>query len=102
MELTIDRKETVKLGTLGATGTCHTGASAEYMSVQGVDDFEVEFIGDFRDGPERIRGDENAFLIQCSAHPKVHEVTERYWAEGFVVDPFLYPTKALAVLLCRE
>ncbi|MBS1884240.1 MAG: hypothetical protein JSS97_14940, partial [Actinobacteria bacterium] len=74
----------------------------EYMAFQGVEDFEIEFIGDFFDGLERIRGKDNAFLIQCSAHPKVHEVTERYWAEVFVVDTFIYPTKALAVLSRRE
>jgi hypothetical protein len=72
------------------------------MAFQGVEDFRVEFIGDFFDGLERIRGKDNAFLIQCSAHPKVHEVTERHWAEVFVVDTFIYPTKALAVLGRRE
>jgi hypothetical protein len=30
--------------------------------------------------------------------PLVHKVTERYWDEVFVVDTFIYPTKALAVL----
>ena len=88
--------------TLGPTGTCHERAAIEYMAFQGVEDFEVEFIGDFLDGLERIRGKDNAFLIQCSAHPKVHEVTERYWTEVFVVDTFIYPTKALAVLSRRE
>jgi hypothetical protein len=94
--------ERVTLVTLGPTGTCHERAALEYMAFQGVDDFEVEFIGDFLDGLDRIRGRENAFLIQCSAHPKVHEVTERYWSEVFVVDTFIYPTKALAVLCRRE
>ena len=88
--------------TLGPTGTCHERAAVEYMAFQGVEDFEIEFIGDFFDGLERIRGKADAFLIQCSAHPKVHEVTERYWAEVFVVDTFIYPTKALAVLSRRE
>ena len=94
--------EKVTLVTLGPTGTCHERAAIEYMAFQGVEDFEIEFIGDFFDGLEMIRGIENAFLIQCSAHPKVHEVTERYWAEVFVVDTFIYPTKALAVLGRRE
>jgi hypothetical protein len=91
-------QDKVTLVTLGPTGTCHERAAIEYMAFQGVEDFEIEFIGDFFDGLERIRGKDNAFLIQCSAHPKVHEVTERYWAEIFVVDTFIYPTKALAVL----
>jgi hypothetical protein len=92
----------VTLVTLGPTGTCHERAAIEYMAFQGVEDYEIEFIGDFFDGLESIRGKRNAFLIQCSAHPKVHEVTERYWAEVFVVDTFIYPTKALAVLSRRE
>ena len=95
-------QDKVTLVTLGPTGTCHERAAIEYMAFQGVEDFEVEFIGDFFDGLELIRGKDNAFLIQCSAHPKVHEITERYWAEIFVVDTFIYPTKALAVLRRRE
>ena len=95
-------REKITLVTLGPTGTCHERAAIEYMAFQGVEDFEIDFIGDFSDGLERIRGKDNAFLIQCSAHPKVHEITERYWAEVFVVDTFIYPTKALAVLGRRE
>jgi hypothetical protein len=92
----------VTLVTLGPGGTCHERAAIEYMAFQGVGEFEIVLIDDFFDGLEWIRGKENAFLVQCSAHPEVHEVTERYWAEVFVVDTFIYPTKALAVLGRRE
>jgi hypothetical protein len=102
MGLDGNRRGKVTLVTLGPTGTCHERAAIEYMAFQGVEDFAIELIGDFLDGLERIRGRDNAFLIQCSAHPKVHEVTERHWAEVFVVDTFIYPTKALAVLSRRE
>jgi len=88
--------------TLGPQGTCHERAAREYMGFQGIEDYEIEYISDFLDGLEQIRGRDDAFLIQCSAHPKVHEVTERYWSEIFVVDTFIYPTKALAVLARRE
>ena len=91
-----------RLVTLGPAGTCHERATRAYMDFQGVEDYEVDFIEDFFDGLERIRGRENAFLVQCSAHPLVHKVTERYWDEVFVVDTFIYPTKALAVLSRRE
>jgi hypothetical protein len=94
--------EKVTLVTLGPTGTCHERAAVEYMVFQGVDNFEIEFIGDFLDGLELIRGKDNAFLVQCSAHPLVHKVTERYWSEVFVVDTFIYPTKSLALLRRRE
>jgi len=93
---------TLKLVTLGPAGTCHERAIRRYMRFQGIDDFEIEFIADFLDGLERVRGEDDAFLVQCSAHPKVHEVTERYWREVFVVDTFIYPTKHLVVLTRRE
>lgn len=92
----------ITLVTLGPTGTCHERATIAYMGFQGVEDFEIEHIGDFFDGLERIRGHDDAFLVQCSAHPKVHEITETHWREVFVVDTFIYPTKALAVLTRRE
>jgi len=92
----------ITLVTLGPTGTCHERAAIAYMGFQGVEEFEIELIDDFFDGLERIRGREGAYLIQCSAHPRVHEVTERHWKEVFVVDTFIYPTKALAVLSRRE
>jgi hypothetical protein len=93
---------TVEIVTLGPAGTCHERAVQRYLEFQGIDDFSISFIGDFLDGLERIRGRDDAFLVQCSAHPKVHEVTERYWREVFVVDTFIYPTKHLVVLTRRE
>ncbi|HET9196972.1 MAG TPA: hypothetical protein VFN92_01790 [Solirubrobacterales bacterium] len=92
----------IKLVTLGPTGTCHERAVREYMAFQGIGDFEIEFIEDFLEGLERIRGEQGSFLVQCSAHPKVHEVTERHWREVFVVDTFIYPTKHLVLLSRRE
>ena len=88
--------------TLGPAGTCHERAVQRYMAFQEIDNFEVEFIADFMDGLEMIRGRDDSFLVQCSAHPRVHEVTERYWKEVFVVDTFIYPTKHLVLLSRRE
>jgi len=95
-------KESIELVTLGPAGTCHERAVRRYMAFQGIEDFELEFTEDFLDGLERVRGQSNAYLIQCSAHPKVHEVTERYWREVFVVDTFIYPTKHLVLLTRRD
>jgi hypothetical protein len=97
-----DNPGKVTVVTLGPTGTCHERAAIAYMEFQGVEDFEFAYIGDFLDGLELIRGRDDAFLIQCSAHPLVHKVTERHWSEVFVVDTFIYPTKALAVLRRSE
>jgi hypothetical protein len=86
--------------TLGPSGTCHHRAVANYARFQGLADDDVcfEFITDFFDGLDAIRGRDDAFLVQCSAHPEVHKVTERNYDEVFVVDTFIYPTKALAIL----
>jgi len=88
--------------TLGPTGTCHERAVREYAAFQGVAEPRLEFITDFFDGLELIRGRDDAFLVQCSAHPLVHKITEKYWTEVFVVDTFIYPTKHLVLLSRRE
>ncbi len=62
----------VTLITLGPEGTCHERAVKRYMRFQGVEDYEIELITDFFVGLEMLRETPGAFLIQCSAHPKVH------------------------------
>jgi hypothetical protein len=92
----------VTMITLGPSGTCHERAVRRYMSFQGVEGYEIELIVDFFDGLERMRATPGAFLVQCSAHPKVHEITEKHWTEVFVVDTFIYPTKHLVLLSRRD
>ena len=84
--------------TLGPTGTCHERAVQRYAEFQGIEDYAIELIVDFFDGLEMLRETPGAFLVQCSAHPKVHEITEKYWTEVWVVDTFIYPTKHLVLL----
>lgn len=88
--------------TLGPTGTCHERAVRRYMAFQGVEDYGIELITDFFVGLEMLREIPGAFLVQCSAHPKVHEITEKHWTEVFVVDTFIFPTKHLVVLTRKE
>lgn len=88
--------------TLGPTGTCHERAVREYAAFQGVEKYEVEPITDFLVGLETLRETPNAFLVQCSAHPQVHEVTEKHCDEVWVVDTFIYPTKHLVLLSRRD
>lgn len=93
----------VTLITLGPEGTCHERACRRYMEFQGVEDYSFELITDFHVGLEMLReGDGRTFLVQCSAHPKVHEITEKYWTEVWVVDTFIFPTKHLVVLARKE
>jgi len=88
--------------TLGPGGTCHERAVERYLEFQGVEDYEIELITDFFVGLEMLRENPRAFLVQCSAHPKVHEITEKYWTEIFVVDTFIFPTKHLVLLTRKE
>jgi hypothetical protein len=88
--------------TLGPTGTCHERAVERYAEFQGIEDYGIELIVDFFVGLEMLRKTPGAFLVQCSAHPKVHEITEKYWTEVWVVDTFIYPTKHLVLLTRRE
>jgi hypothetical protein len=89
--------------TLGPEGTCHERAVKRYLAFQGVEEYEMHLITDFFIGLEMLReAGPNGFLVQCSAHPKVHEITEKYWKEIFVVDTFIYPTKHLVLLSRKE
>jgi hypothetical protein len=102
MEADEGRQEGVTFITLGPTGTCHERAVQRYAEFQGIEDYGIELITDFFVGLEMLRETPGAFLVQCSAHPKVHEITEKYWTEVWVVDTFIYPTKHLVLLSRKE
>jgi hypothetical protein len=85
--------------TLGPTGTCHENALLRYLEFQGIEDARVELVADFDEGLERVHDARNSYLVQCSAHPDVHRITERYRQEVFVLDTFIYPAKEMALLV---
>jgi hypothetical protein len=97
-----EKQRQITFVTLGPTGTCHERAVSRYAEFQEVEHYEFELITDFFDGLEMVRGRDDAFLFQCSSHPLVHEITEKYWTEIFVVDTFIYPTKHLVLLSRKE
>ena len=88
--------------TLGPTGTCHEHALLRYLEFQGMADARVKLFGDFLTGLERVRELPNGFLVQCSSHPDVHILTERYRQEVFVVDTFMFPAKEMGLLVRRD
>ncbi|HEY7934277.1 MAG TPA: hypothetical protein VID48_10690 [Solirubrobacteraceae bacterium] len=88
--------------TLGPSGTCHEHALLRYLEFQGLTLARVELTEDLLQGLERVRRQPNSFLVQCSAHPQVHVLTERYRHEVFVVDTFLYPAKEMGLLARAE
>ncbi len=88
--------------TLGPSGTCHENALLRYLEFQGLGQARVELVRDFEQGLERVHDERNAYLVQCSAHPDVHTITERYRQEVFVLDTFIYPAKEMALLVRRD
>jgi hypothetical protein len=85
--------------TLGPSGTCHENALLRYLEFQGLAEFDLVLVEDLLGAIGRVREEPNTFLVQCSAHVQVHLVTERFHEEVFVVDTFIYPTKALSLLV---
>ena len=88
--------------TLGPSGTCHENALLHYLEFQGLTEFEIVLVEDLLGAVGKVREQPNRFLVQCSAHVQVHLVTERFHEEVFVVDTFIYPTKALSLLVRAE
>jgi hypothetical protein len=88
--------------TLGPSGTCHENALRRYLEFQRLPAARIELVGDLLDGLELVRGQSDSYLVQCSAHPDVHVVTERYRQEVFVIDTFLYPAKEMGLLVRRD
>lgn len=88
--------------TLGPAGTCHEHALLSYLGFQGLENAGVELVSDFLTGLERVRELEDAYLVQCSSHPDVHIVTERYRQEVFVIDTFMFPAKEMGLLVRRD
>jgi hypothetical protein len=84
--------------TLGPAGTCHEKALLAYLEFQGLTGARIELVSDFLTGLELVRDRQNSFMLQCSAHPQVNIVTERYRQQVFVADTFLYPAKEMALL----
>jgi hypothetical protein len=58
----------------------------------------IELIDDLAAAVQEVAADDRAFIVQCSAHLDVHELTERLHPTVKVLDTFIYPTKPIAVL----
>ncbi|MCV3214787.1 hypothetical protein OGM63_14885 [Plectonema radiosum NIES-515] len=88
--------------TLGPSGTCHELATEAYIEFQEVPNAKVELFDDLLKALELLHDGKVDFIIQNSAHPKVYELTEKYFREVFVIDSFLCPTRAMGVLSRRD
>ena len=88
----------MKFVTLGPEGSCHDNALENYTRYHNIDDIEILFTEDFNAGLELLNQGEADYLVQCSSHPDVSFVTEKYHKEIKVIDTFIFPTKEIALL----
>ncbi len=88
--------------TLGPPGTCHEHAVERFVAFQGLSDATVRLVPDFDAGAELVAETPGSFLVQCSAHPDVHRVTERYRHRLHVIDDFLLPAREMALVVRRD
>jgi hypothetical protein len=88
--------------TLGPSGACHEMATQAYIEFQALPNTKVELFDDLLEALELLHDSKIDFIIQNSAHPKVYELTEKYFREVFVIDSFLCPTRAMGVLSRRD
>jgi hypothetical protein len=88
--------------TLGPSGTCHEMATQAYIEFQALPNTKVELFDDLLEALELLHDSKIDFIIQNSAHPKVYELTEKYFREVFVIDSFLCPTRAMGLLSRRD
>jgi len=85
--------------TLGPSGSCHEAAVSHYLTANGLSGrSEILFTFDLVAGMDDLASGAVDLLVQCSAHPQVHLATERHHRQTPVVDTFIHPTKALALL----
>lgn len=84
--------------TLGPSGTCHENAVRHFLGFQGLTDATIAFAPDFLTGAEMVRDTPGSFLVQSSAHPDVHLVTERFRHQLYVIDSFLFPAREMALV----
>lgn len=90
---------TLVFTTLGPEGSCHENAVRNYLRFHDLTEHaEIDLVLDMDKGLERVRRGDSDYLVQCSAHPNVHLITERHHAEVPVVDTFVYPTREIALL----
>lgn len=88
--------------TLGPSGTCHEHAVERFAAFQGLDDATIRLVDDFEAGAQLVCDTPNSFLVQCSSHPDVNLITERYRHRLFVVDDYLLPAREMALVVRRD
>lgn len=91
----------IRFHTLGPAGSCHEHALKEYLAFQEVEGADIVLCDDLVAAAGRAVEEGGSYVLQCSAHLNVHQVTERYLGRLHVVDTFILPTQEMALVKRR-
>ncbi|WP_425088991.1 hypothetical protein [Stappia sp.] len=92
----------IRFHTLGPAGSCHEHALKRYLAFQGVEEADIALCDDLVAAAARAVEEGNSYVLQCSAHLNVHQVTERFLGRLHVVDTFILPTQEMALVKRRD
>jgi hypothetical protein len=92
----------IRFHTLGPSGSCHEHALKQYLAFQGVERADIALCDDLVAAAARAVEEGNSYVLQCSAHLNVHQVTERFLGRLHVVDTFILPTQEMALVKRRD
>lgn len=88
--------------TLGPEGSNHHFVLERYLAAQMLGNgVRVALIDDFHEGARRVMAREADYLLQCAVHPSAPEITGAYRKALKVVDAFISPSRAMALVRAR-
>ncbi|MBT2337129.1 hypothetical protein J7E49_24915 [Variovorax paradoxus] len=88
--------------TLGPEGSNHHFVLERYLAAQALGDgVRIALIDDFHEGARRVIAREADYLLQCAVHPAAPAITGTYRETLKVVDAFVSPSRAMA-LVCSK
>lgn len=91
----------IRFGTLGPAGTNHEYVTRKYIQFHDIEG-DVTLFGDFDEAMAAFDAGEIDYLVQCAVHPDTPRVMGGNFHERFVVDTFISPSHALAILTRKE
>lgn len=85
--------------TLGQAGSNHHCVLQQYLAAHGIEEVaRIVLFDDFHAGARALIAGEADYLLQCAVHPAAAEITGTYRSAMVVVDAFISPSRAMALV----
>ncbi len=88
--------------TLGPAGSNHDWVANRYLEFHRLDDARVDLFADFDDAVNAMLRGDVRHVIQAAVHPSVTGLVARYRNQAHIIDTFISPSQAMAVLTRAE